>query len=155
MNDFSKRLFELAVFFRVDKPSEFAKHVGISHQTATNYLKGIRTPSIDVIVKVQKSFEGLSIDWLLNGTGEMLNRTGSLAPDQNLIDLKDMEIDYLKKSVSDKEETIQSQKALILILSEKVGIDLTTDGKPSKGKKGRIQGFGAIYTPYIKMMISN
>lgn len=153
MNEFSKRLITLADHFRVSTPAAFAKKVGISHQSATNYLKGSRMPTLDVLLKIQGSFEGLNIEWLLTGKEEMLK-----SPDTEFDSVKNLEIHYLKKSNSDKDEIIESQKIVIRVLSEKSGIDLTEITpveKQEKGKKGGIiKGFGSSYQ-YFGMLIPN
>lgn len=72
MSDFFTRLSQLAEYYGVTKPSEFAKKTGFSHQTASNYLKGDRTPTLDAITKIQQAFESLSLEWLIDGKGNML-----------------------------------------------------------------------------------
>lgn len=72
MSEIFLRIKQLAEHYGVTKPSEFAKKTGFSHQTATNYLKGLRTPNTAAFEIIQQSFDGLNIDWLLTGRGEML-----------------------------------------------------------------------------------
>jgi len=161
MEEISKRLFELAKYYRVERAADFAKKTGLPHQTSSNYLKGDRVPTIDALLKIQQAFEGLNLDWLLNGKEPMLQGEEKAVKEIILDtrDIKDLEIEYLKNSLTDKDEVIQSQKALILVLSEKAGIDLSeiTDEQNTIEKKGKsiIKGFGAFYPEYFKMIVRN
>lgn len=47
----------------------FAAEVGLSAPALNRYISGQVSPQIDVLIKFQK--KGLSIDWLLTGTGTM------------------------------------------------------------------------------------
>ena len=54
----------------------FSKVVGISRPVLNRYIHGQNQPGADCLAKFQKA--GLSIDWLLNGHGKMLNDSPSL-----------------------------------------------------------------------------
>ena len=48
----------------------FAKNIGITQQTFSNYLKG-RIPSADVIEKIVEKYPEINCRWLITGKGEM------------------------------------------------------------------------------------
>ena len=72
MNDFFFRFTQFAEYYSVIKPSELAKKTGMTHQSASNYLKNKGNPSIEVINQIKMAFPKLNINWLLTGNGEML-----------------------------------------------------------------------------------
>lgn len=51
---------------------EFARIVGVNPKTLNQHLKGERGISLDVILQILSSFEDISSEWLLRGTGHML-----------------------------------------------------------------------------------
>lgn len=51
--------------------SQFAKAIGINQKTINQQLKGERSISIDTILAILSSFEDISAEWLLRGTGNM------------------------------------------------------------------------------------
>lgn len=52
-----------------------ARRLGISHATVSNYYKNGRIPAPDVLVKIAAE-TGVSLNWLLMGTGDMYAGTG-------------------------------------------------------------------------------
>ena len=70
MNCFNERIAQIADYFGVAKPSDFAKKTGFSHQVASNYLKGERTPTVEALMKIKQTFD-VDANWLLTGEGEM------------------------------------------------------------------------------------
>lgn len=78
MSDIFFRLNKVAEYHGIKKPSEFSKKTGISHQSASNYLKGERTPTAEALSMIVKSLPLVDLTWLLTGEGEMLK------PDNNI-----------------------------------------------------------------------
>lgn len=74
MNDLFLRLSQLADYYNIKKPIDFAKKTGFSHQTASNYLKGLRTPTIEALAIIQQSFDAINAEWLLTGKGLMISK---------------------------------------------------------------------------------
>lgn len=75
MNSFNERIAQVADYFGVAKPSDFAKKTGFSHQVASNYLKGERTPTVEALMNIKQTFD-IDANWLLTGEGNMfLNKT--------------------------------------------------------------------------------
>lgn len=62
-NEFSKRLKELRTSLSLTQ-SEFASIIGTSQNALSNYEKGERNPSYEIIMAISEQFE-VSVDWLL------------------------------------------------------------------------------------------
>lgn len=71
MGDFSDRLAKVAAYYGVQRPVDFAKITGFSHQTATNYLKGVRIPTAESIKIIIQTFDKINPEWLVTGSGNM------------------------------------------------------------------------------------
>ena len=50
-------------------PSSFADKIGVNRATITHITSGRNKPSLDVILKIIKSFKEVRYDWLLDGKG--------------------------------------------------------------------------------------
>lgn len=72
MEELAKRLNKICDHNKWTKYSQFADRVGISHQTASNYLKGKQKPDSIQLEKIIRSFENINARWLITGEGEML-----------------------------------------------------------------------------------
>ena len=72
MSELSERLNKIAEYYNLNNYSDFAKKTGLSHQTASNYLKGKQKPDAEKLAKIKQSFESVNGDWLLTGEGDML-----------------------------------------------------------------------------------
>ena len=86
---FSKRLKELISIHGLNQV-KFAKLIGISNNSATNYLSKGRIPEPDILVKIAVCFQ-TSVDWLL----------------------KDL-TDHLTKGEAYKTESIENSQVLII-----------------------------------------
>ena len=51
--------------------ADFAEAIGVGRATITHISQGRNNPSLDVIMKIINRFPDISIQWLLNGRGEM------------------------------------------------------------------------------------
>lgn len=51
--------------------SQFADLIGVQRSNISHILSGRNKPSLDFIMKITEHFPTVSIDWLLNGKGEM------------------------------------------------------------------------------------
>ncbi|UAB85012.1 transcriptional regulator [Zunongwangia sp. SCSIO 43204] len=71
MGDINSRLIELADKYNISKASEFAEKTGFNHQTASNYLKGRRTPNAEALAVIKQKFDNIDLNWLITGEGEM------------------------------------------------------------------------------------
>lgn len=52
-------------------PSQFADLLGVQRSNISHILSGRNKPSLDFILKITEHFPSVSIEWLLNGKGEM------------------------------------------------------------------------------------
>jgi len=55
--------------------SQFANEIGVQRSAMSHILSGRNNPSLDFILKILNRFPEISTDWLLMGTGEMINNT--------------------------------------------------------------------------------
>jgi transcriptional regulator with XRE-family HTH domain len=53
-------------------PSQFADEIGVQRSAISHLVSGRNNPSLDFIMRVLKRFPEVSTDWLLNGTGKMM-----------------------------------------------------------------------------------
>ena len=51
----------------------FASRTGIKAASLSHILNGRNNPSLDVVMKIHETFPEISWDWMLYGTGQMLN----------------------------------------------------------------------------------
>lgn len=54
--------------------SQFADTIGVSRPVVSHILSGRNKPSLEVVQKITAAFPDLSLSWLLNGNGPMLER---------------------------------------------------------------------------------
>lgn len=72
--EFATRLIELC---GTSEPAKVQRSLGISYQSAKNYLSG-RYPDPEILIKIAL-VTGCSIDWLLTGRGEKIIESAPLA----------------------------------------------------------------------------
>ncbi|CAL2108634.1 hypothetical protein T190115A13A_80209 [Tenacibaculum sp. 190524A02b] len=100
INDRIKQIFD---FYNFKSYAGFAKFIGISHQTASNYLKGKQKPDVDKLSQIIQSFDNISSKWLLTGIGEMINKISKEEveiSDQNVVE--EPTVDYTKELKDEK-----------------------------------------------------
>ncbi|WP_460621594.1 helix-turn-helix domain-containing protein [Hymenobacter tenuis] len=61
-------------------PTQFADAIGVSRPIVSHILSGRNKPSLEVVQKIVSAFPGLSLSWLLLGTGPMQAQVPSDAP---------------------------------------------------------------------------
>lgn len=119
MNEFSVRINQIADFYGVKRPADFAKKAGFSHQTSSNYLSGKRIPTADSLKSIKQTFDQINAGWLLTGEGEMLKTDPSPDPAK--------EADQPSKLY----EIILKQQETIAKLTDRL-LELTDEPKPKK-----------------------
>jgi len=62
--NFQELLFRLKSIQGEMTTAEFARRIGVKQQTLDCYIRGLRKPSLELVVRVCSSF-GVSADWLL------------------------------------------------------------------------------------------
>ncbi len=87
MFEIDKRLREIQKHYNLKSYAQFAELVGISHQTASNYLKGKQKPDFQKIALILQSFDKIDANWLILGKGEMFLTQKATITDENLTDL--------------------------------------------------------------------
>lgn len=55
------------------KSGAFAESLGMVQSTLSHILTGRNKPSLEVVMKVHKRYSYVNLEWLLYGTGEMMN----------------------------------------------------------------------------------
>jgi len=70
----SERIKQIFDYKKFRRYSEFAESTGLSHQVASNYIKGKQKPDPDKLAQIQQSFDDIDAEWLLTGNGNMLKR---------------------------------------------------------------------------------
>lgn len=113
MSEIYERVEQLADYYKVSKPSEFAKITGFSHQVATNYLKGKRNPTTEALTTIIKAFPGLNSDWLLSGLGSMLKTEEKKESPEVDVESRLSEIDFLKREIQTIRELLKEKDRLI------------------------------------------
>lgn len=69
-NEISDRI--KAVMNKVGKNSiTFSEEIGIQQSTLSHILNGRNRPSLDVVMKISQRYPEISLDWLINGQGDM------------------------------------------------------------------------------------
>jgi transcriptional regulator with XRE-family HTH domain len=71
MNDLSNRLILFRKHTNLQRP-EFSDKVGINEIILGNWERGRNKPNSESLLLIKKSFPELNIEWLVNGSGEML-----------------------------------------------------------------------------------
>lgn len=59
-------------------PTVFADQIGIQRSGLSHILKGRNRPSLDVIQKIVARYPDISLNWLVNGTGNISSTTPSV-----------------------------------------------------------------------------
>lgn len=121
MKEIFERVIELAEYYGVSKPSEFAKKTGFSHQVATNYLKGKRNPTRESINTILVAFPEINGEWLLTGEGPMLKTVVSrsvvekIIPDEiiNELDRENLEKKKIETELELMKKLYQMQQELL------------------------------------------
>lgn len=87
MDNINDRILLICKKFNISKASELAKILDITHQSATNYIKGKQKPNYKALQKIKLKFDNLNAEWLLTGDGEMLDIGNKSTSNENLEDL--------------------------------------------------------------------
>ena len=63
----------------------FADFLGINPATLSGILNDRTKPTLNIVEAVRKKFPDISLDWLMFGTGTMINQQASSVDDQNSV----------------------------------------------------------------------
>ena len=56
---------------------EFSSMIGVKQVTLNLQISGSRSLSLDVVIAILNSFEDISAEWLLRGSGEMIKENNA------------------------------------------------------------------------------
>lgn len=73
MDDITTRLNHIAQKHKLDSFANFSRKTGLSHQTASNYLKGKQKPDLDNLAKIILAFPDFNPTWIITGLGDQIN----------------------------------------------------------------------------------
>ena len=85
MNDFTEKLKKIIQTEGLTA-SKFAEKIGVQRSSVSHVLSGRNKPSLDFILKINKSIDNISLDWLLDNENDV-NET-SPTPTKNIKDVK-------------------------------------------------------------------
>lgn len=126
----------------------FCKELDISQSHLSHYLQGRRMPSLEMLQKFKEA--GMSIDWLIDGEGDMFaqNEKGAMLKNEqigkksasqkavplHLNDIKDEILD-LKLKISEQDDKFQMLEELKDLLEEKLSPRLAAAGRKKKADR--------------------
>jgi transcriptional regulator with XRE-family HTH domain len=67
--------------------AQFADEIGVKRSALSHVLSGRNNPSLDFMLKIKLRYPDTNLDWLLIGTGAMMEQTKIASPIQNKNDL--------------------------------------------------------------------
>lgn len=77
--DFSNRLKTIIDYFG-ESASSFSEKIEVQRSSISHIISGRNKPSLDFILKILKTYPDISLYWLLNGKGKMIeNKLASSA----------------------------------------------------------------------------
>jgi len=85
MNDFTEKLKKIIQTEGLTA-SKFAEKIGVQRSSVSHVLSGRNKPSLDFILKINKSIDNISLDWLLDNENDV-NET-SPTPTKNIKTVK-------------------------------------------------------------------
>lgn len=82
---------------------QFAEKIGISPASLSHILNGRNKPSLEVVTKIHKACSYVDLEWLLYGTGEMVNTHDASQQGENGTSLFDENPFFLSEYSGDSE----------------------------------------------------
>ena len=70
-DDFTNRLKTVIEYFG-ESASSFSEKIEVQRSSISHIISGRNKPSLDFILKILKAYPDISLYWLLNGKGKML-----------------------------------------------------------------------------------
>ena len=70
MNDFTEKLKKIIQTEGLTA-SKFAEKIGVQRSSVSHVLSGRNKPSLDFILKINKSIDNISLDWLLDNENDV------------------------------------------------------------------------------------
>ena len=109
MEEFTNRLLEILENKNLSA-SQFAEKIGVQRSSVSHVLSKRNKPSLDFIIKISKTFEDISLDWLINGdntlksseTTNEKNSSTSISKEIKNIESTEKELDKIVFFYKDK-----------------------------------------------------
>ncbi|HEY9113173.1 MAG TPA: helix-turn-helix transcriptional regulator [Bacteroidales bacterium] len=57
--------------------AQFADEIGVQRSALSHVLSGRNNPSLDFMLKIKKAYPEINLDWLMIGSGQMIENTSS------------------------------------------------------------------------------
>lgn len=92
MEDINHRLKKIYDHYHFKSYAEFSKKTNISHQNASNYLKGKQKPDADKLSLIVQAFDEINAEWLVTGNGTMLKKSSLFDVDKSQLSENDLQI---------------------------------------------------------------
>ena len=117
--DFSNRLKTIIEFFG-ESASSFSEKIEVQRSSISHIISGRNKPSLDFILKILKTYPDISLYWLLNGKGKMIeNKTvSSISSPLKPINRKDIEINKLLKKPLTKLKNNKEIDRIVIFFSD-------------------------------------
>ncbi len=109
MEKFTNRLLEILETKNLSA-SQFAEKIGVQRSSVSHVLSKRNKPSLDFIIKISKTFDDISLDWLINGdnslnSSEINSENNSSTPiskEIKTLDLTERELEKIVFFYTDK-----------------------------------------------------
>lgn len=112
---FGQRFLKFRSYTQLNQ-NEFAEKVGVSQGNLTHWENDYNRPNTIKINKIKSAFPELNINWLITGSGEMLNNDETLKKESLLIDGYKKQIKELQDKKKELEDRVQSLTDTLLNL---------------------------------------
>lgn len=89
--------------------SQFADLLGVQRSNISHILSGRNKPSLDFVLKITEQFPTISIEWLINGKGEMFKTEKKIATNSST-ELEFPEYEIQKEEISEPAKVENSMK---------------------------------------------
>lgn len=73
----NERIISIYKEYLKEKPTDFAKSIGLTKQTISGIENGMNAPSLKFIDAIKSKYPEINMNWLIAGHGEMLLSGGS------------------------------------------------------------------------------
>ena len=90
MNNFTEKLKKIIEDEGLTA-SKFAEKIGVQRSSVSHVLSGRNKPSLDFILKINKSIDNISLDWLLENNNHDIKNTPAPISKINTVNYNDIE----------------------------------------------------------------
>jgi len=88
MDDFTEKLKELITNEGLTA-SKFAEKIGVQRSSVSHVLSGRNKPSLDFVLKINKSISSVSLDWLLSNENESIQNPTPISEVSSIKNIED------------------------------------------------------------------